>query len=184
MASNVAGPSSGGPFWRPGADRLDSESEGVYLHCNPNAHLPLILQRQRLPIYAHKNEILYGLEKHQALVLVGETGTGKSTQLPLYLFEAGWAEGRRCIACTQPRRIAAISLAQRVADEFGCVLGEEVGYSIRFDSKISKATKIKFCTDGFDYEVEKSRCWPCGKGQSRPTRPLNLDQGMSRKAYV
>ncbi len=85
-------------FWRPGIERSgggSSDHEASYLINNSNAHLPLQLQRQKLPIFQHKNSILYALERCQALILVGETGTGKSTQLPLYLHEAGWTADQR-----------------------------------------------------------------------------------------
>jgi ATP-dependent RNA helicase DDX35 len=68
--------------------------------------------------------------------------------LPLYLHEAGWTQGERCVVCTQPRRVAATSVATRVAAEFGCTLGEEVGYGVRFDFKCSDKTRIKYYTDG------------------------------------
>jgi ATP-dependent RNA helicase DDX35 len=78
-----------------------------------------------------------------------ETGCGKSTQLPLYLHEGGWtSDGTSAIVCTQPRRLAAITLANRVAEEYGCSVGEQVGYGIRFDYKCSSLTKIKYYTDG------------------------------------
>ncbi|RYH32055.1 ATP-dependent RNA helicase [archaeon] len=77
-----------------------------------------------------------------------ETGSGKSTQLPLYLHEGGWTKHGYSVVCTQPRRIAAITVASRVAEEFGCKLGEEVGYGIRFDFNCSDKTLIKYYTDG------------------------------------
>jgi ATP-dependent RNA helicase DHX8/PRP22 len=66
------------------------------------------------------------------LVVIGETGSGKTTQMTQYLGEAGYTSGGK-IGCTQPRRVAAMSVAKRVAEEYGCRLGEEVGYSIRFE---------------------------------------------------
>ena len=136
-------------FWKPqsnvSADRHGGDS---ILTNNKNLHLSLAQQRQSLPIAAQKSNILYALEKYSTVVVTAETGSGKSTQLPQYLHEAGWTRGGRCIACTQPRRMAAITVAARVADEFGCTLGEEVGYAVRFDSKCSTKTLIKYCTDG------------------------------------
>ena len=76
-------------------------------------------------------------------------GSGKTTQLPQYLMEAGWAADGRVIACTQPRRVAATSVAARVAEEVGSVLGDEVGYTIRFEDLSSPTrTRIKYLTDG------------------------------------
>jgi ATP-dependent RNA helicase DDX35 len=74
---------------------------------------------------------------------------GKTTQIPQYLHEAGWTQGGRVIACTQPRRVAATSIAARVAEEMGVQLGQEVGYSVRFeDMSSSSLTRIKYLTDG------------------------------------
>ncbi|KAI9696136.1 MAG: hypothetical protein M1820_008277 [Bogoriella megaspora] len=103
--------------------------------------------RQKLPVYAYRKEFLGALEQHQVLIVVGETGSGKTTQLPQYLFEAGYCKQGK-IAITQPRRVAAMSVAARVAEEMQVRLGEEVGYSIRFENKTSEKTKLNFCTDG------------------------------------
>jgi len=110
---------------------------------------PLAQQRLLLPIYKHKRQILYALETHHVVVIVGETGSGKSTQIPQYLYENGWSDRGFQIVCTQPRRIAAQTLAQRVATEVGCPLGQEVGYTVRFDNVTSDTTtRIKYVTDG------------------------------------
>jgi len=94
--------------------------------------------------------LLYLVEKYRVVIVVGHTGSGKTTQIPQYLLEAGWAAGGRCIACTQPRRVAAAGVASRVADERGVLLGHaEVGYAIRFDECCHPTeTRIKFMTDG------------------------------------
>lgn len=81
------------------------------------------------------------------LVVVGDTGSGKTTQMTQYLAEAGMCE-RGKIGCTQPRRVAAMSVAKRVAEEVGCTLGTDVGYTIRFEDCTSPQTKIKYMTDG------------------------------------
>ncbi|KAI0531566.1 P-loop containing nucleoside triphosphate hydrolase protein [Xylaria digitata] len=104
-------------------------------------------QRESLPVFAFRDALIDAVQKHQTLIVVGETGSGKTTQLTQYLDEAGFANPG-IIGCTQPRRVAAISVAKRVADEVGCNLGEEVGYSIRFEDFTSKATRIKYMTDG------------------------------------
>ncbi|TVY62918.1 Pre-mRNA-splicing factor ATP-dependent RNA helicase-like protein cdc28 [Lachnellula suecica] len=107
--------------------------------------------RKNLPIYAYRDQFLEALKENQVLVLVGETGSGKTTQLPQYLHESGYTSGPNGpmkIACTQPRRVAAMSVAKRVSEEMGVRLGEEVGYSIRFENKTSPSTIIKYMTDG------------------------------------
>ena len=86
------------------------------------------------------------------MIVVGETGSGKTTQLTQYLLEAGYADkrnGGKIIGCTQPRRVAAVSVAKRVAEELGVRLGQDVGYAIRFEDNTTKdVTKIKYMTDG------------------------------------
>ncbi|CAN8231777.1 unnamed protein product [Cochlearia groenlandica] len=104
-------------------------------------------ERESLPIHAYREELLKLVEENQVLVIVGETGSGKTTQIPQYLQEAGYTK-RGKIGCTQPRRVAAMSVASRVAQELGVKLGHEVGYSIRFEDRTSDKTVIKYMTDG------------------------------------
>ena len=104
--------------------------------------------RRALPIYAWRQQFLDAVEAHQVLVIVGETGSGKTTQLPQYLHEAGYTKDQLKIGCTQPRRVAAMSVAARVADEMGVKLGNEVGYAIRFEDQTGPKTVIKYMTDG------------------------------------
>ena len=102
-----------------------------------------------LPIAAHRAQILYALEKFGVVIIVGETGCGKSTMLPRYFYENGWADDDREIICTQPRRIAAITLANRVSQELQDCSGI-VGYSVRFSSTYNPGTtKIRYVTDGW-----------------------------------
>jgi ATP-dependent RNA helicase DHR2 len=103
--------------------------------------------RQQLPIYPHADSLRQRLRERDVLVMLGETGSGKSTQIGQFLVDEPWRNGK-CIAITQPRRVAAVNLARRVAAEMGVRLGEEVGYSVRFDNKSSEKTRIKFLTDG------------------------------------
>ena len=90
---------------------------------------------------------MQAVRDNQVLVVVGDTGSGKTTQLTQYLAEEGFADHRR-IGCTQPRRVAAVSVAKRVAEEFGSRVGQEVGYTIRFEDCTSPATRVKYMTDG------------------------------------
>jgi len=99
-----------------------------------------------LPIYNHEEEILRALEGHRVIVIEGPTGSGKTTQLPKILLERGLSNG--VIGVTQPRRIAAVSVAMRIASELGVNIGAEVGYAIRFDDRTSPSTEVKVMTDG------------------------------------
>ncbi len=123
----------------------------------------LLITRKTLPIFSHRSEICGHLRQKDVLLLAGETGSGKSTQVPQFLLDNSWCRptaviGSKkkiggCIAITQPRRVAAISLARRVAEEMGTPLGKsspasQVGYSVRFDNSTGPATRIKFLTEG------------------------------------
>ncbi|KAG9322593.1 hypothetical protein KVV02_007906 [Mortierella alpina] len=103
--------------------------------------------RQSLPIYSARDVIIQEVKDNACVVIVGETGSGKTTQIPQYLLEAGLA-AHGTISVTQPRRVAAINLAKRVAEEVGTPLGQKVGYSIRFDDSSSRESLIKYMTDG------------------------------------
>jgi pre-mRNA-splicing factor ATP-dependent RNA helicase DHX16 len=92
--------------------------------------------------------LLDAIERYQVLIVVAETGSGKTTQLPQYLHEAGYTKDGKKVGCTQPRRVAAMSVAARVADEMGTKVGYEVGYSIRFEDCTSDKTVLKYMTDG------------------------------------
>jgi pre-mRNA-splicing factor ATP-dependent RNA helicase DHX16 len=104
--------------------------------------------RKSLPIYQFRDEIIQAVADHQILIIVGETGSGKTTQLPQYLHEAGYTKNGMKVGCTQPRRVAAMSVAARVAEEMGVKLGNEVGYAIRFEDQTSDKTVLKYQTDG------------------------------------
>ncbi|PKS10458.1 hypothetical protein jhhlp_002209 [Lomentospora prolificans] len=131
--------------------------------------LELLKTRKSLPIWSYRSQIQAVLRRSDLLIIVGETGSGKSTQTPQFLFREPWcrrqtksvklADGTQrqievggMIAVTQPRRVAATTLAHRVSQEAGCSLGKStsglVGYSVRFDHNVPKGTKIKFLTEG------------------------------------
>ncbi|XP_029027999.1 probable ATP-dependent RNA helicase DHX40 [Betta splendens] len=104
-------------------------------------------ESKHLPIYRHKAKLVEAVKASTFLVVTGETGSGKTTQLPQYLYEAGFCKNGR-IGITQPRRVAAITVAQRVSQEMQCTLGREVGYQVRFDDCTSQDTVVKYMTDG------------------------------------
>lgn len=102
---------------------------------------------EELPIVAHREGIIELLKRNQVVVIAGETGSGKTTQIPKMCLEAGLAE-RGKIACTQPRRVAALSISRRIAEELGVQWGQEVGAKIRFTDKTRPETLVKVMTDG------------------------------------
>ncbi|XP_071092501.1 pre-mRNA-splicing factor ATP-dependent RNA helicase PRP16-like [Haliotis cracherodii] len=104
-------------------------------------------QRKYLPIFAIRNELLNVIRDNSIIIIVGETGSGKTTQLTQYLHEDGYTKFGM-VGCTQPRRVAAMSVAKRVSEELGVKLGDEVGYAIRFEDCTSEKTMIKYMTDG------------------------------------
>lgn len=104
-------------------------------------------QRENLPAYACRHRLLQEIRKNDTILIMGETGSGKTTQMPQFLHEAGYSN-KGMIAITQPRRVAAITVAKRVSQEMGCKLGETVGFTVRFEDCTSKQTKIRFVTDG------------------------------------
>jgi len=104
-------------------------------------------QREFLPVFAVREELLNVIRDNQVIIIVGETGSGKTTQLTQYLHEDGYSK-HGIIGCTQPRRVAAMSVAKRVSEETMTKLGETVGYAIRFEDCTTDKTVIKYMTDG------------------------------------
>lgn len=114
-----------------------------------NRYYELFRKRIALPVWEYREKFFEYLSTHQILVLVGETGSGKTTQIPQWCVELLRQKGgRRGVACTQPRRVAAMSVAARVAEEMDVAIGQEVGYSIRFEDCSSPKTLLKYMTDG------------------------------------
>ncbi|KAI8843788.1 P-loop containing nucleoside triphosphate hydrolase protein [Chytriomyces cf. hyalinus JEL632] len=143
-------------FWKarpalPGAEDREAAAENSIDAILPNSFaagaMPIYMQRRRLPIAASREQLMYLVDSFQTTIVVGATGSGKTTQLPQFLFEEKWGNAG-IIACSQPRRIAVTSVAARVAEEMGVEIGKEVGYAVRFDDVTSEKTKIKYMTDG------------------------------------
>ncbi|KNA19628.1 hypothetical protein SOVF_060230 isoform A [Spinacia oleracea] len=116
-------------------------------------YFDILEKRRSLPVWQQKEEFLKVLHTSQTIVLVGETGSGKTTQIPQFVLEAVELESpdkrkKMMVACTQPRRVAAMSVSRRVAEEMDVTLGEEVGYSIRFEDCSNSRTVLKYLTDG------------------------------------
>ncbi|PSK59268.1 pre-mRNA-splicing factor ATP-dependent RNA helicase PRP43 [Elsinoe australis] len=112
-------------------------------------YFSILKTRRNLPVHQQRDEFLEMYQKSQILVFVGETGSGKTTQIPQFvLFDDLPQQEGKLVACTQPRRVAAMSVAQRVAQEMDVELGEEVGYSIRFEDMTGPKTIMKYMTDG------------------------------------
>ena len=124
--------------YSPSSNENDSDSNSVSL---------IDKDREELPVFKQRENLLTAIRDHKILIVEGETGSGKTTQIPQYLYEVGYTKFGK-IACTQPRRVAAMSVAARVAKELKVKLGHEVGYSIRFEDCTSEKTIIKYMTDG------------------------------------
>lgn len=121
------------------ADDEEAERHRIKIH--------LLKQRKALPIFPVRKELVRVIRQRDCVILIGETACGKTTQLPQYLHATGFTK-RGAIGITQPRRVAAVTVADRVAMEMGVELGGLVGYSVRFDDTTSGATRIKYLTDG------------------------------------
>ncbi len=118
--------------------------EKSFLPVSKRAHMKISDQRKNLPIYGFRKELMQAIKENKILIVIGETGSGKTTQIMQYLYEEGYTKGGKKLGCTQPRRVAAISVAKHVAEEMHVKLGEEVGYAIRFEDYTSPKTLIKY----------------------------------------
>ena len=134
---------------------------------------------EELPICAHRGDILAALRAHPVVVVCGDTGSGKTTQLPKMALELGLAAKGRRIACTQPRRLAAVTMAERVASELQTPVGGLVGYQHRFARHVSQDTRIKFMTDGVLLAETRAdpllRAYDCIIVDEAHERSLNID---------
>ena len=108
----------------------------------------ILEKRMQLPVYERKDEIVEAVKNNKVTVIEGSTGSGKTTQIPRFLLEANLIRPDQKIVCTQPRRVAAINVAERVAQEMDIELGAEVGYCVRFDARETSKTRLTYMTDG------------------------------------
>ncbi|KAH8294471.1 hypothetical protein KR018_010164 [Drosophila ironensis] len=125
-------------------DRPNCVHQTVYVPVHRSAEVQEA--RLRLPILAEEQQVMESINENPIVIMAGETGTGKTTQLPQFLYEAGYAQ-HKMIGITEPRRVAAIAMSKRVAHEMS-LRESEVSYLIRFEGNVTPATKIKFMTDG------------------------------------
>jgi pre-mRNA-splicing factor ATP-dependent RNA helicase DHX15/PRP43 len=146
---------------RGSAPASSGAGEGMmeFVKANPNTnpwtrrnysskYYEILTKRKQLPVYEFKDELEQKVKNNQVIIVEGETGSGKTTQIPQFLLPMLAVPGQKCIACTQPRRVAAMSIAKRVADEMDVSMGEQVGYTIRFEDCTNQDTILKFMTDG------------------------------------
>src|SRR5829696_1678012 len=121
---------------------------------SPAVVVPNITYPPQLPVAEHRDELMAAIRDHQVVVVAGETGSGKTTQIPKMCLELG----RTAVAHTQPRRLAARTVAERIAEELNVPLGEAVGYSVRFTDRSRKDTLIRLMTDGLLLaEIQRDR---------------------------
>ena len=126
---------------------VPAPGSGVPSDCAPRKGGPRLAVESTLPIAAHAEEIARALREHRVVIVCGDTGSGKTTQLPKMCL-VQWPDETRRIGHTQPRRIAARSVASRVAAETGTRIGEVVGYQVRFDRRVARRCRLKLMTDG------------------------------------
>jgi len=153
------------------------------------ARLPRLLYPLALPILEKRDEIVAAIRKHPVVVITGETGSGKTTQIPKMCLEAGRGL-TGLIGCTQPRRIAATTVARRIAEEMGEEIGRSVGYKIRFDDRTPRDAFLKIMTDGILLMEAQSdpllRAYDTIIVDEAHERSLNIDftLGIDRKSVV
>lgn len=144
FAQELRGINMGSTFELP---EWKQKSVGKNLSYGHVSNKSILEQRESLPVFKLKRQLMKAIAENQVLVVIGETGSGKTTQMTQYMAEMGLTS-TGIIGCTQPRRVAASSVAKRVAEEFGCELGQEVGYSMRFEDCTTPETVIKYMTEG------------------------------------
>lgn len=134
------------------AEESNDEDEIVtnpYTNCPySREYFKILKQRKLLPVFEYKDRIIECVRNNKVTIIEGSTGSGKTTQIPQFLLEADIIPSDKKVICTQPRQVAAINVATRVAQEMDVELGSVVGYCVRFDAKLTNQTRLKYMTDG------------------------------------
>ncbi|SMN22878.1 similar to Saccharomyces cerevisiae YGL120C PRP43 RNA helicase in the DEAH-box family [Maudiozyma saulgeensis] len=174
------------------AEKLEDNTVNPFTGKNfSSKYFEILKVRRDLPVHAQRAEFLRIYQENQIMVFVGETGSGKTTQIPQFvLFDEMPHLENTQVACTQPRRVAAMSVAQRVAEEMDVKLGEEVGYSIRFENKTSNKTILKYMTDGMllreameDHDLSRYSCIVLDEAHER-TLATDILMGLLKQVVV
>lgn len=153
-------------------------------------YFDILKKRKELPVYEFKDELIRKVKENQVIIIEGETGSGKTTQIPQFLLKMLAKPGHQSIACTQPRRVAAMSIAKRVSEEMDVELGQQVGYTIRFEDMTSPNTILKFMTDGMllreamiDPLLSKYSCIVLDEAHER-TLPTDVLMGLLKEVLI
>jgi pre-mRNA-splicing factor ATP-dependent RNA helicase DHX15/PRP43 len=153
-------------------------------------YFDILKKRKALPVYDFKEDLIRKVKENQVIIVEGETGSGKTTQIPQFLLKMLAQPGSKSIACTQPRRVAAMSIAKRVSEEMDVELGQQVGYTIRFEDMTSKNTILKFMTDGMllreamiDPLLSKYSCIVLDEAHER-TLPTDVLMGLLKEVLI
>ncbi|KAK1117675.1 putative ATP-dependent RNA helicase dhx33 [Melipona bicolor] len=128
--------------------KYEDNQQNIQAENADKGNINLQQQRKSLPVYKLRKRLLEEIRRNSTLIIIGETGSGKTTQIPQLLLSSGIAGSSGCVGVTQPRRVAAVSVARRVALEQGVETGKLVGYCVRFEDVTSSQTRIKYLTDG------------------------------------
>ena len=150
----------------------------------------ILEKRKKLPVYEFKEELIQNVRDNQVIIIEGETGSGKTTQIPQFLLRMLAVPGKQAIACTQPRRVAAMSIAKRVSEEMDVEMGQQVGYTIRFEDVTSPNTILKFMTDGMllreamsDSLLSRYSCIVLDEAHER-TLPTDVLMGLLKEVLI
>jgi pre-mRNA-splicing factor ATP-dependent RNA helicase DHX15/PRP43 len=167
----------------------DSINPWTYRPFSPK-YYELLRKRQQLPVFEFKQDLEEKVRNNQIVIIEGETGSGKTTQIPQFLLPLLAVPGKKAIACTQPRRVAAMSIAKRVSEEMDVEMGMQVGYTIRFEDCTNSNTILKFMTDGMllreamtDPNMERYSCIVIDEAHER-TLSTDVLMGLLKEIMV